>query len=74
VASYAGSRPWLTQWTDDVRDYDLTCPEVTGRAARGNLLTTDGIGGSAKWRALGAGTGTHTPPVRGFMGTLFAST
>src|SRR5665811_1251949 len=30
VASYAGSRPWLTQWTDDVRDYDLTCPGVTG--------------------------------------------
>jgi|GEM_PF-1045467 len=74
VASYAGSRPWLTQWTDDVRDYDLTCPGVTGRAARGNLLTTDGIGGNATWRALGAGTGTYTPPVRGFMGTLFAST
>ena len=74
VASYAGSRPWLTQWTDDVRDYDLTCPGVTGRAGRGNLLTTDGIGGNATWRALGAGTGTYTPPVRGFMGTLFAST
>ena len=39
VASYAGSKPWLTQWTDGVRDYNLTCPGVTGRAARGNLLT-----------------------------------
>jgi hypothetical protein len=39
VASYAGSKPWLTQWTDNVRDYNLTCPGVTGRAAGGNLLT-----------------------------------
>jgi len=38
LASYAGGKPWLTQWTDDVRDYNLTCPGVTGRAARGNLL------------------------------------
>ena len=124
VASYAGSKPWLTQWTDDVYDYNLACPGVTGRAARGNLLTpylndrltdgsrgsavvmlqrhlgaphpdgvfgattrarviafqrahhlpANGIVGSAEWRALGAGTGTYTPPVRGFMGTLFAST
>ena len=74
VTSYAGSRPWLTQWTDDVRDYDLACPGVTGRAQRGNLLTTDSFGGSATWRALGAGIGTYTPPVRGFMDTLFAST
>jgi Putative peptidoglycan binding domain len=124
AASYAGGKPWLTQWTDDVRDYDLTCPGVTGRAARGNLLTpylnvslasgshgsavvmlqrslgapaadgvfgpttrasviafqrahhlrANGIVGSAEWRALGAGTGTYTPPVRGFMGALFTST
>jgi hypothetical protein len=124
VASYAGSKPWLTQWTDGVRDYNLTCPGVTGRAARGNLLTpylnvglasgsrgaavavlqrrlgasnpdgvfgattrarvvalqrarhltANGIVGSSVWRALGAGTGTYTPPVRGFMGALFAST
>jgi hypothetical protein len=124
VASYAGSRPWLTQWTDGVRDYNLTCAGVTGRAARGNLLTpylnvglasgsrgaavavlqrclgarradgvfgattrarvvafqharhltANGIVGSAVWRALGAGTGTYSPPVRGFMGALFAST
>ena len=124
VASYAGSKPWLTQWTDGVRDYNLTCPGVTGRAARGNLLTpylnvglasgsrggavavlqrrlgaanangifgattrarvvafqrarhltANGIVGSAVWRALGAGTGTYTPPVRGLMGALFAST
>jgi hypothetical protein len=124
VASYAGSKPWLTQWTDDVRDYNLTCPGVSGRAARGNLLTpylnvglasgsrgnavavlqrrlgglnatgafgpatrarvvafqraqhltANGIVGRAVWRALGAGTGTYTPPVRGFMRALFAST
>jgi Putative peptidoglycan binding domain len=124
VASYAGHKPWLTQWTDGVRDYDLTCPGVTGRDAGGNLLTPylnvglasgsrggavavlqrrlgglnvtgvfgpatrarvvafqharhltpNGIVGSAVWRALGAGTGTYTPPVRGFIGALFAST
>ena len=123
-ASYAGGKPWLTQWTDDVRDYNLTCPGVTGRAAGGNLLTpylnvvlaigsygsavvmlqsrlraphadgvfgpttrasviafqrahhlaANGIVGSAEWRALGAGTGTYTPPVPGFMRTLFTST
>jgi Putative peptidoglycan binding domain len=123
-ASYAGGKPWLTQWTDDVRDYNLTCPGVTGRVARGNLLTpylnvglasgshgsavvvlqrrlgaprADGVFGSAtrasviafqrahrltangrvgsaEWRALGAGNGTYTPPVPGFMGDLFAST
>lgn len=123
-ASYAGGKPWLTQWTDDVYDYNLTCPGVTGQAARGNLLTpylnvrlasgsrgsavvmlqrslgapaadgvfspatrasviafqrvhllpANGLVGNAEWRALGAGTGTYTPPVPGFMGTLFAST
>lgn len=56
VASYSGTKPWLAQWTDGVRDYDLTCPGVTGLAAR----------------ELGAGTGTYTPPVRGFMDALFA--
>ena len=124
AASYAGGKPWLTQWTDDVYDYNLTCPGVTGQAARGNLLTpylnvrlasgsrgsavvmlqrslgapaadgvfgpttrasviafqhahhltVNGLVGNAEWRALGAGTGTYTPPVPGFMGTLFAST
>jgi hypothetical protein len=124
TASYAGGKPWLTQWTDDVYDYNLTCPGVTGQAARGNLLTPylnvrlaggsrgsavvmlqrrlgalavdgvfspatqasviafqrvhhltpNGLVGNAEWRALGAGTGTYTPPVPGFMGTLFAST
>jgi Putative peptidoglycan binding domain len=124
AASYAGNKPWLTQWTDGVRDYNLTCPGVTGRAAGGNLLTpylnvglasgshgeavavlqrrlgglnatgtfgpatrarlvafqrarhlsANGIVGSAVWRALGAGTGTYTPPAGGFMGALFAST
>jgi Putative peptidoglycan binding domain len=124
VASFAGSKPWLTQWTDDVRDYNRTCPGVTGWAARGNPLTpyvnvglasgsrggavavlqrrlgapnADGVFGpttlarvvafqrsrhltangivdSEMWRALGAGTSTYTPAVRGFMGALFAST
>jgi hypothetical protein len=64
LASYAGGRPWLTQWTDGVRDYNLTCPGVTGRAASGDVLTPH----------LGAGTGTYTPPVRGFMDVLFAPT
>src|ERR1019366_1116236 len=123
MVSYAGKKPWLTQWTDGVRDYNLTCPGVTGWAASGNLLTpylnvalasgslgaavtalrrrlggltatgafdpatrtkvvafqrarhmtADGIVGIAVWRALGAGTGTYTPPMRGFMGALFAS-
>lgn len=124
VASYAGGTPWLTQWTDDVHDDNLTCPGVTGQAARGNLLTpylnvrlgvgsrgsavqvlqqllgapaadgvfspatgasviafqrlhdlpATGVVGDAEWRALGAGTGTYTPPVPGFMSSLFAST
>jgi hypothetical protein len=62
--SFAGSKPWLTQWTDDVYDYNLTCPPVTGRAARG----------SPEGRALGAGTGTYVPAVPGLMAILFAST
>jgi len=64
VSSFAGSKPWLAQWTDDVYDYNLTCPGVTGRAARGNPRKVQ----------PGAGTGTYTPPVPGFMGSLFAST
>lgn len=39
VASFTGSKPWLVQWTDGVRDYDLTCPGITGNAARGSRLT-----------------------------------
>ena len=39
VPSFAGTKPLLTQWTDGVHDFNLTCPGVTGRAARGNLLT-----------------------------------
>jgi len=122
-ASFSGTRPWVTQWTDGVRDYNRTCPGVTGRAAHGNLLTrylkvrlaigshgtavvlmqrslrvladgdfgpltrarvvafqrahhlvANGVVGTAVWRALGAGTRTYTPAVRGFMGSLFAST
>jgi hypothetical protein len=124
LASYAGSLPWLTQWTDGRRDDNLTCPGVTGRPAGGNLLTAylsvvlatgsrgnavavlqrrlggltvtgifgpatwarvvafqrarhlsaNGIVAGAVWRALGAGTGSYTPPVPCFLGTLFAST
>ena len=124
VPSFSGRRPWLTQWTDGVRDYNITCPGVTGRAARGNLLTPqlnvplaygsrggsvvvlqrhlgglkvdgkfgpltrarvvafqrgrhqtpNGVVGQAVWRALGAGTGTYTPAVRGFTNAIFAST
>jgi hypothetical protein len=59
LASYSGSKPWLTQWTDGVRDHNLTCPGVTGRAASGSLLSPHG---------------RFTPPVPGFMGALFAST
>jgi hypothetical protein len=77
TASYAGSKPWLTQWTDDVYDYNLTCPGVTGRAARGSLPTSyldvQTVGRSGRG-ALRAGTGPYTPPVPGFMGTLFEST
>ena len=62
VASYTGTKPWLAQWTDGVRDYNLTCPGVTGLAARGNLLT----------RHLNHST--YTPSVRGFMDALFADT
>lgn len=39
VRSFSGSKPWLVQWTDGVRDYDLTCPGITGRAATGSVLT-----------------------------------
>ena len=41
---------------------------------RARHLTANGIVGSVEWRALGAGTGTYTPAVRGFMGALFAPT
>jgi len=124
VPSFAGTKPLLTQWTDGVRDHNLTCPGVTGQAARGNLLTpylnvhlasgshgdavlmlqrhlgllkadgqfgpatrarlvavqrtrhltVNGFVGIGMWRALGAGTGTYTPPVRGITSALFTST
>ncbi len=38
-----------------------------------NLNVANGIAGSAVWRALRAGPGTYTPPVRGFLDALFAS-
>jgi hypothetical protein len=39
VASFSGSLPWLVQWTDGRRDYNNTCPGITGVAATGSLLT-----------------------------------
>jgi hypothetical protein len=39
VASFSGSQPLLVQWTDGVRDYNLTCPGITGTAATGSTLT-----------------------------------
>jgi hypothetical protein len=39
VASFSGSKPWLVQWTDGVRDYNLTCPGITGKTATGSPLT-----------------------------------
>jgi len=124
VPSFAGTKPLLIQWTDGERDFNITCPGVTGRAARGNLLTpylnvrlaigshgasvamlqrrlgllkadgqfgpatrarlvavqrtkhltVNGFVGTGMWRALGAGTGTYTPPVRGITRALFTST
>jgi hypothetical protein len=69
VASFAGSKPLLTQWTDDVRDYNLTCPGVTGRATRVNLLTSYfnvGLAGGSRGGAVAV--------QRDLMGALFAST
>ena len=124
VPSFTGTKPLLTQWTDGVRDHNLTCQGVTGRAACGNLLTpylnvrlaigsreasvavlqrhlgllkadgqfgpatrarlvalqrtrhltVNGCVGIGMWRAFGAGTGTHTPPVRTITSALFTST
>ena len=37
-------------------------------------LTVNGFVGIGMWRALGAGTGTYTPPVRGITSALFTST
>ena len=39
VKSFSGGPTWITQWTGDSRDYDLTCPGITGQAAGGNPLT-----------------------------------
>jgi hypothetical protein len=40
VPSFSGSQPWLVQWTDGKRDYDYTCPGVTGTAATGDIPGT----------------------------------
>jgi len=71
VRSYAGSKPLLTQWTDGVRDFNLTCPGVTGHAARGNLLTpylkvrlaigSHGASVAVLQRRLGGLTGSSAP-------------
>ena len=39
VKSFTGGPTWMTQWTGDSRDYDLTCPGITGQAAGGSPLT-----------------------------------
>lgn len=39
VKSFTGGPTWMTQWTGDSRDYDLTCPGITGQTAGGNPLT-----------------------------------
>jgi hypothetical protein len=39
VKSFSGGPTWITQWTGNSRDYDLTCPGITGQAAGGNPLT-----------------------------------
>jgi len=39
LKSFSGGPTWITQWTGDSRDYDLTCPGITGQAAGGNPLT-----------------------------------
>jgi len=39
VKSFSGGPTWITEWTGDSRDYDLTCPGITGQAAGGNPLT-----------------------------------
>jgi lysozyme len=41
---------------------------------RARHLRANGVVGSAVWRAMGAGTGTYTPAIPGFMDALFAST
>ncbi|MEP7034411.1 MAG: peptidoglycan-binding protein [Actinomycetota bacterium] len=39
VKSFSGGPTWIAQWTGDSRDYDLTCPGITGQAAGGSILT-----------------------------------
>jgi len=39
VASFSGAKPWMVQWTDGKRDYDYTCPGITGTASVGSVLT-----------------------------------
>jgi Putative peptidoglycan binding domain len=38
LRSYSGTMPWLTQWGNSVRDYDLTCPGIVGKPATGSVL------------------------------------
>ena len=37
--SFSGGPTWITQWTGNSRDYDQTCPGITGQAAGGSPLT-----------------------------------
>jgi len=51
VASFSGTTPSLVQWTDGVRDYNLTCPGVTGTPASGSPLT--------RWMNVRLAVGSH---------------
>jgi hypothetical protein len=39
LPTFSGSQPWIVQWTDGKRDYNYTCPGITGTAATGSVLT-----------------------------------
>ena len=51
VPSYSGTTPSLVQWTDGVRDYNLTCPGITGTPASGSPLT--------RWMNVRLAVGSH---------------
>lgn len=36
--SFSGGPVWFAQWTDDVRDFNVSCPGTTGRARTSPLL------------------------------------
>jgi hypothetical protein len=38
LPSFAGGQPWLVQWTDGRRDYNNTCPGITGTATTASRM------------------------------------